>query len=209
MKLLFLLFSFLALFTLSSCQSNLVKNTHEFNQWLSNPENGCKIKKEVNDMIIEVKLLPPSYLALKEMEQSNGLKFDSLLSVYKNSTTFLMSFKPKEGHKGDDVMYKNVISYKEYVERALELNFDLESKVVLKSSNREFKPVLSSLENTYGLTKGRQVYIVFTDNVSKEELQNEDSLDFIYTDDEFKLGILHFEFDYNSIKNNLPKIDLK
>lgn len=209
MKFLSSVFLIILISFLTACQSNSVKDTQEYNQWLSNTENGCKVIKEVNDMIIEVKLLPYSYLALKEYEQDKNLKFDSLVSAYKNSTTFLIGIKPKDGHQGDDVMYKNISTYKEYIERANELNFDLESKIKLKTSIGEFQPVLSSLENTYGLTKGRKVYLVFADSNAKNELQNEKHYDLVYTDNEFKLGILHFEFDYSSIKNNLPQIDLK
>lgn len=161
-------------------------------------------------MIIEIKYLPSTYLALKELnEKSNQLEFDSLLKTYQNSTSFLLTFKPKEGHKGDDIMFKNVANYKEYIERAVDLNFDLENKLVLKTNVGNFTPVLSSLENTYGLTKGRQVYIVFADKNIKNEINNASVFDLVYTDDTYNLGILHFTFDFEKIKKNSPIIDLK
>ncbi|MCE3227868.1 MAG: hypothetical protein K0S32_2419 [Bacteroidetes bacterium] len=201
-------FPFLVLIlAFTCCKNKSISTASEYNNWLNDPENHCKLSREVNGMIIDVKYLPENYLALKESEGDRN-KFDSLSETYKGSTTFLISFKPKEGHKGDDVMFRNVEDYKAYIERSLELNFDLESKIVLKTTGDSYAPVLSSLENTYGLTKGRQVYLVFTEKTSKEEIKKSDVLDFIYTDDIYQLGILHFTFDHKTIRKSLPQIEL-
>ena len=204
------LFIFLVGIAFTHCKKMSISSSIEYNNWLNNIDNGCKVSKEVNGMIIEVKFLPSNYLALKEAESLGNLNsYDSLLKSYKDSNTFLFTFKPKEGHKGDDVMFKNVADYKDYIERSLELNFDLESKITLKTKNDSYSPVLSSLENTYGLTKGRRVYIVFTEKTPQKELQKSPVFDLIYTDDIYDLGILHFTFDNKKIKENLPQIELK
>lgn len=194
----------------STCGNKTVSNHIEYNKWLSNSENGCKVIKEVNGMIIEVKYLPINYLALKELDANRTTQqFDSLVKIYQYSTTFSITFKPKEGHQGNDVMFDGISDYKGYIERAMELNFDLESKIKLNANNQTYSPVLSSLENTYGLTKGRQVYLVFADKTQKGELEKSSTIDLVYADETYNLGILHFTFDYNAIKKNLPKIDLK
>lgn len=195
---------------LISCGDKTVTNHLEYNKWLSNSNNNCKVIKEVNGMIIEVKYLPAAYLALKELNENQSIEeYNSLLNSYKNSTTFSVTFKPKEGHTGNDVMFDGVRDYKEYIERAMELNFDLESKIKLKANGQHYTPVLSSLENTYGLTKGRQVFIVFADKTKQGELENSNSMDLVYQDETYNLGILHFTFDLNSIRKKLPKIELK
>jgi hypothetical protein len=204
----FIIASLALIFT--GCKNTTVSHAIEYNEWLNKSENACKVSKEVNGMIIDVKLLPQNYLALKESETKDGYnKYDSLLKTYEHSTTFLLTFKPKEGHKGNDVMFEGVENYSDYIERSTELNFELESKIVLKTNKGSFAPVLSSLENTYGLTKGRQVYLVFADKNLKNEIQNSDLLDLVYTDDIYNLGILHFTFNYEKIKRNLPQLDLK
>ncbi len=195
---------------LVSCTQHSVSSAKQFSAWINDESNGCKVSKEVNGMILEVKYLPPAFIALKDLEtsQSPRVTFDSLYNSYQYSTTFLLTFKPKDQEKGPDVMYKDVPDYKAYVERSMTLNFDLESKLMLKTDKDEYKPVLSSLENTYGLSKGRSVYMVFTAKARKEELDQAAFYDLVYTDDIYDLGILHFMFDYRSIKKHLPEVNI-
>ncbi|MBS1636296.1 MAG: hypothetical protein JST26_10290 [Bacteroidetes bacterium] len=186
-----------------------VSTVQEYSTWLNQKENGYIQEKEAGGMILQVKYLPATYLALKEFETKKGmLSFDSLLSAYKYSTTFLLSFRPKDAEKGEDVMLKDVTDYSEYVERSMTLNFDLESRLELKTSTDNYKPVLSSLENTYGLSKGRSIYMVFTAKTQRDELQKASYYDLVYTDDIYNLGILHFMFDLPAMQKHEPQIKL-
>ena len=193
----------------AGCKQSTVSTAHEYSEWFNKEENGCKVVRTVNNMNITVKLLPASFLALKEFESSQGkTTFEHLYDQYKDSKTFLISFNPDDQEKGADVMYKDVANYKEYVERSLTLNFDLESKIKLEAGKKEYTPVLSSLENTYGLSKGRDVYMVFAPTENRDELDKAPYFDFIYSDDLYQLGTLHFVFDNNKINSSLPGVQL-
>lgn len=206
-----LIVGLLPLLMMGCSSQSVVSSAKSYSSWLNNEKNGCKVTKEVNGMVLEIKYLPPSFLALKDLEsaQETGASYDSLLNAYQYSTTFLITFKPKDEENGQDVMFKDVTNYKEYIERSMTLNFDLESKINLKTNAGEYKPVLSSLENTYGLSKARNIYMVFTAKDKKNELIDADYFDLTYSDDIYSLGILHFIFDYKTIKKHLPIVDIK
>ncbi|MDP2387574.1 MAG: hypothetical protein Q8M29_14450 [Bacteroidota bacterium] len=199
-------------FTFIACGKK-INTVEEFNTFISNPDNGFKVSRSVNNVLVSVIYTPPEYVALKEME-SNGFtekpKYDSLLNLSKSYSSFVMILGPDESKDNkDDIMYKDLKNFKEYVERALTLNFDLESKVNLMADKMSYAPVLSSLENTYGLSKDRKVNFVFAPINKKDELEKVKKFDFVYSDESFDIGILHFEFDKNAIENNIPRIEIK
>lgn len=205
----YLFFFLLPTCLLLACKPSVIHTAKEYNIWLNKTENHCKVSKQVSDMVITMKYMPPEFLALKDYEATEkALSYDSLLRSYKNSVTFLMSFETKQGQAGEDVMYKNLSNYKQYLERSMTLNFDLESKVKLQGSFGACYPVLSSMENTYGLSKGRDVYLVFSSKEKKYDLSNEPYWDLVYEDDIYQTGILHFIFNPGDLKNKLPKITL-
>jgi hypothetical protein len=187
-----------------------IETLKEFNTFLSMPENGFKVTKSVNGVLITVIYMPPEYVALKEMESSGKIaqrSYDSLLRQNSASLSFIMILGPDESKNNkDDIMYKDLKDFKEYITRTMDLNFELENKVELITENNSFHPVLSSLENTYGLTKDRKINFVFTPSKEKHELENVKHFDFVYTDEMFDIGILHFEFDNSDLKNKLPEI---
>ena len=199
-------------FSLIACGKK-VSTVKEFNELISDPENGFKISKSVNKVLVSVIYTPPEYVALKEME-SNGFKeqskYDSLLKLSKLSASFIMILGPDESKDNkDDIMYKDLKNFKEYVERAMTLNFDLENKVKLTVETADYAPVLSSLENTYGLSKDRKINFVFTPMNKKDELEKAKDFDFVYSDETFDVGILHFEFNKEKVGNNIPQIEIK
>ncbi|MFL5763623.1 MAG: hypothetical protein ACJ77K_06745 [Bacteroidia bacterium] len=189
----------------SSCKQSIT-STADFNKYVNNPENGCQISRSINGVKMTVTYLPPQYVTLKEMEES-GLHgknvYDSLLHNNKASSYFLMTLAPVDDNSGD-IMYKGLKNYKEYAERAMTLNFDLEQQIVLQTDHGELSPVLSSLENTYGLTKDRKVDIVFSS--SEGDIINASHFDFTYSDETYGIGTVHFEYDKKNINENLPEV---
>lgn len=195
---------------LQACSGKKVSNAEDYSMYLNNEANGFKKSKKVGDMLISVKYLPVDFLALKDLDSDkNKKKYDSLINSYKSSTTFLLSFQTIKGQSGEDVMTKGIENFEQYVERTMTLNFDLESKTKIVVNNKEYTPVLSSLENTYGLSKSRNVYLVFADPSLNKELANANRVDFVYSDDLYNVGILHFGFDKKLLDKNLPQVDIK
>ncbi len=192
---------------LTACSTSHVKNSTEYLQWLNDEHNECCVTRVVNFMKVKVKYLPSQYLALKEYEASGKkLNYDSLVNYYQQSESFLVSFAPNDLEKGNDVMFDGISNYQEYVERVFTMNFDLESKFKLKTETEEYKPVLTSFENTYGLSKSRDVSIVFASKSKQQPLNASAYLDVSYNDEIYELGILHFVFNIKGIKKALPII---
>lgn len=149
-------------------------------------------------MELTMKYLPPEYLLCKELKDHPSYtqqQSDSLKEAFYHTHTFLMTIGPDEekGNKGD-VMTSGVSSYREYVEKVMNMNFAMEDRIVLKVGEDEYKPVLSTLENTYGLKNSRNIILVFAPSKNKDELNQKQDMDLVYTDDLFGMGILHFGF---------------
>jgi hypothetical protein len=196
----------LLLIALGSC-SKKIHTLNDFSSYLNEQDNSCKVSRAVNGVVVSVQYLPAEYRAMKEWEDSSSLKrlnYDSLLQYYSQSESFIVTFGPDEA-KGNqsDIMFDGVKNFQDYVERSMELNFDLENKVRLKAGDKEYAPVLSSLENTYGLSKDRKVNLVFATDRKKDQYY-----DFMYEDETFGVGTLHFGFDKEKIKDNMPEISI-
>lgn len=197
---------------LSSCKEE-IHTLSEFNQLINKEESGYKQMKSVNGVLVTVVYTPPEYIALKKMEAMNvksKVVYDSLLEENKWSASFVMVFAPDEskGNKSD-IMYDGISNFKEYAERALTLNFDMEKNVELRTPKSTYAPVLSSLENTYGLSKDRKVNLVFTPTSTKTELADAEHFDFVYSDETFEVGVLHFSFDKKKLQEQLPEITIR
>jgi len=207
-----LLIACIALFFAGCVAEKKITGLKEFNGWMKEPKNGLTMSRSVNGMIITVSYLTPEYNALKEME-AEGYKgkvtYDSLLAYYKTTASFIMTLAPDESKNNNgDIMYKGLKNFKEYVERAMSLNFDLENQVTLEADANIYAPSLSSLDNTYSLSTDRKVNFVFTPVNKKEELENATHYNFVYRDEQFDLGTLHFYFDKKNIEKNLPEISI-
>jgi hypothetical protein len=206
-KIFFLLLSI----TTIACRNNNVQSVTvtEYLKMLNNPDNGLVVTKKVNGLNISMKYLPAGYLVYKEQkEQSfNKAQADSIEKAYANSLTFLLTFSPDETKGNEtDVMFDGLKNYKEYVERDLAMNFDMEQKVILRAGKKAYKPVLSSMENIYSLNNGRSIILVFVPTDNKEEFNKMDDVDLTYTDDLFNVGILHFNFLTTNF-TKLPQIN--
>jgi hypothetical protein len=200
----------LLVIALGSCGKK-IKSLGDFSSYINEQDNGFKTSRAVNGVLISAQYLPPEYLALKGCRDSSLQKrssYDSLLQYYNQSTAFIITFGPDETKNNhNDIMFDNIKDFREYTQRSMELNFDMEEKVRLKTGDKEYTPVLSSLENTYGLSKDRKVNLVFTTAMDKE-FAGDRFYDLVYEDETFGVGTLHFHFDKEKMKANLPEISL-
>ncbi len=196
----------------SGCsETSSVANIEELNAWMKNAEE-LTITRSVNGVEVKVKYILPIYSAFKDLkryELSSQKSFDSLLTFYDNNATFIMTLGPDEttGTTGD-IMYKGVKNFKEYVLQAKHLNFDLEKQVSMETNEGNYYPALSSLDNTYSLTSNRNINFVFSPTKTKEELKNAKHFQFVYDDEVFELGTLHFYFDKEKIDSQTPKVSI-
>jgi hypothetical protein len=196
---------FLFVVLLFSCKKQQVNSVSDYSKYINNPDNGLVITRKVNGLQLSVKYLPSEFLEYKDQQGNSSTQ--SIKNVYQNTLTFLMTIGPDEekGNK-NDIMFNEISSYKEYTERLLSLNFEIDKSITLKAKDIELKPVLSNLENTYGLSKNRSIVIAFapTDE-QRKKIENADELEFTYSDELFDMGIMHFNFS-GSDMNHLPYI---
>lgn len=192
----------------SACNQSF-KSEQEFYKWLNDHDNGLITTRTTGSIKISVKYLAPEFLAYRELKQTNNytreLK-DSIVNVYKNSLTFLLAIGPDESKEDFDIMTTGVENIVEFNERVKKLNFEIGQFITLKTENGEYKPVLSTLENVYGLTNKRNIYIVFAPNEESKKLLCAQKLDLVFEDDIFLTGINHFKFDKKKL-DNIPHIN--
>lgn len=160
------------------------------------------IVKKSNRIIISVKYLSPKYLACKDAikykQESNKQYIDSLIKENSNVKHFVMKLE------GDstcgDIMFKDIFSYPEYRQRAEDLNFKIKEQIVLNTGDKEYYPVLASMENTYSMTSYRIIHIIFAPLVSKNELINCNKYELVFYDEQLGSGITHYNFSKKTIE---------
>lgn len=184
------------------------KTLEEYLHWLNNPKNNLVFIKYINGIEIKLKYLPPEYLTYLEEERDASVrgKRDSLLNTYRQGMTFLLTLGPDERKalKGD-IATQGVYSYEQFSERMETMNFKMSEHVKMKTDKGEYKPVLTTMENNYGLTKSRSIYIVFVPFQKDDKgIKEAESFDVIYEDTFFDLGKNHFIFTKKDIHNTPP-----
>ncbi|MGB0522467.1 MAG: hypothetical protein ACPGJS_05880 [Flammeovirgaceae bacterium] len=183
----------------------------DFQQWLSQEENGLIQQKKSNNLALTAKYLPPQYLALRDLsafEHPSKAVYDSLLETYTHSLTFLLTISPnKTKQAAGDIMYRGIKDYLAYKERVSQLNFGIKKYIRLHTKNKTFKPVLAAFDNTYSLVEHRSVYLVFTEDELESGFLDGEELDLVFNDEIFQTGINHFKFKREDILN-IPSIKI-
>ncbi|HET6243903.1 MAG: hypothetical protein H0V01_04455 [Bacteroidetes bacterium] len=171
---------------------------------MNNLENGLIKSKSINGIKVTAKYLPPEFLVYKDLkthDEFNTFLKDSLMEWYKFNHTFLLNIALDEENKNDmDVMRYGVKNYEEYKEKFISMNFDLTDFISLKIKDKKLSPVLINLENVYGLSKDRNVHLVFTTD-EKTNYTDFEELDLVYNDEIFETGINHFVFQKKDIES--------
>ncbi len=176
---------------LDSCKPfKKINNVDDIHSYISNEDNGLLIEKMVNNLTVRIQYLPNEYLSLKESKIMDS-SYDSLLKLYKNSYSFLMTIEPNEK--------SNVASIKEWNEPST-MNFIFPAQISMIIDNSTYKPVLFNAEETYNLKEKRVFNIVFA-QASKEDsvFSNAKELTIKLMDEYFGLGTMYFEFNKKDI----------
>ena len=197
---------------LFACGSSGEVNSEEaYVKWLNNEKNGLIKTKYIGELKLTVKYLPPDYVVYREVK-SGSKKYskeekEKMLAEAKNTRTFILTIGPDERKKGTgDIMFYNVKGEEDYTFRAEALNYNMDKYVYIGTGKISHAPKLHVLENTYGLTTHRDVYLVFADDDEKKDLLKADTLDFVFNDEIFGTGISHFSFSRKDL-NNVPAIN--
>lgn len=197
----------LIIVVLLGCQESF-NNEQEMFSYLNNPENGLVKEKNINGIKLKVKLLPTDFLTYKELRKEQAYtkeikqqKFDSYDSTY----VFVLNIGPSD-EQDFSIQHLGITNYQEYKQRVLDMNFEITEFVKVKANNKEYMPVLSNMENVYGLSKSRNIYLVFAPDDINDDLLTSEKLDFVFNDEIFHTGINHFVFNRKDILK-IPKIE--
>lgn|GEM_PF-1176552 len=143
----------------------------DFTRWINDPDHGMVKDVYVNGLHISIKHLPTDYLVRSEVSKIlhtnkefplTSSTIDSIRGLYTESMTFVLGIGPDERkEKGGDVMFRDITSYPEFVQRAMNLNFEMDKFVSMRVGSSQYAPVLTNLENTYGLNTARSIVLVF------------------------------------------------
>jgi hypothetical protein len=191
-------------FTTGCAKMQKIDTLPVYLHWLNKAENGLVKIRYINGIELKAKFLPAEYRAYNELNGSSeytARQKDSIMEIYKNSICIMLTIGPDERErKGGDIMTRSVATYKEYASRVNDMNFKMEEYIKLKAGAEEFRPVLSSMENVYGLDVGRNILLVFVpDKKGPNPLLSAENLDFVYADELFDLGTNHFLFSRKDI----------
>lgn len=173
----------------------------EYMNYINDEDNGLVLKKYVNHLELTLKYLPADYLVARELKGDTSFtdkQRDSVLESYSHNLTFVLSINPDE-REGEsiiqDVLFFNLQNKEEYTKRMMYLNFDIKHNLKLyRDSTTEYSPAITNMENNYGLSKGRNITIVFTPLKSKEEFKNSKTLTVEWDDEVFETGRHYFKF---------------
>ncbi|MCE2504359.1 MAG: hypothetical protein J4G05_09930 [Chlorobi bacterium] len=185
----------LSLFIISACSEHIPDDPVEYQALLDDPESGMSKEKVVEDVRLQMQYMPPQFLAFKEAE-SRDEDYDKVLEHYQHGMSFVLQVDMKEG--GQDIMGKDVQGYDDYRERVALLNFDIKNYVRLETTDTVIEPVLGTMENTYGLARGRKLIVVFPGD-PESILRGSDRFDIIFDDPLFGTGINRFSYRTSDI----------
>ena len=190
-----------ALAALWGCGDHHVDSIEEYSAWLNDPAHHLVQSKVINGLQLTVKYLPPEYMAYQDIRNSTNSSAwyrDSIIALYRSNVHFLLSIGlDGEERRNADVMTSGVGSYPEFARRVLDMNFDMENHILLKTRGGECRPVLAVMENTYGIKGRRDIVVAFSPAAG--DLKNTDEMDFVLYDEIFGTGISHFVFQKNNM----------
>lgn len=206
---LFLLATGLA-FLMMGCQVKEFSTPEEFYSWINEPGHGLMKEKFANATHIKVNYLPQDLQVMKEVKSrtnEEGISLEEIRQNYSHGQSFVLTLGPdtRDGKKGGDIVLRGARSYKDYKDRLLELNYELEPLITLKAGNLELQPALSNLENVFGMSESRKVNLTFVaSNAREDSILNNSDLELIFDDRIFRTGLNRFVFKKADI-NKIPK----
>ncbi|EAY24031.1 hypothetical protein M23134_03329 [Microscilla marina ATCC 23134] len=185
----------------AGCQAS-IDSQRALYQWVHNPANGMVKSKEVGLYRLTMKYLPPELQASRGLARQSAQQVAGLLKSGRDNLTFVLNLSLVSPSGGQDIMYQEVSSYAAYKKRALDMNFNMAKYIAIKADGKEISPSIAHLENTYSLTQGRNIVLVFD---RKQVPQSAQKLDITFTDQLFGTGIHHFVFHQKDL-DNLPQV---
>lgn len=194
--------------TLLSCTKTF-KSLEEYTGYLADETNGLLVTKTSGGLAFKMKYLPPEVLTLRELKKENSQDVEKIMASYQDNFTFVLSIEPTPDAKQiEDIMYLGVASMEDYQERVHKMNFEFHHYLSIKIDDDLIYPVLTQMENSYSLEKGRRIILVFSNDQINQVVEQNQDLKIEYNDHVFLTGIHKFLFKSEDIKR-VPKLNLE
>lgn len=184
----------------TACNRNAEMESKGYYQYLNDPENGLLKSNETSQYKITLKYLPVDYLVYKDCKDiisPTTKDVDSLRNLYKENLSFLLMIEPAGVNKSLDVLKDNTSNYAEYKQKFETVNFGIADYVEVNVADTKYKPEIYTVENVYGLTSGKKIFLVFPQ--AGKKLKENAQCEFSFYDDIFNTGIHHFIIEQKDI----------
>lgn len=167
------------------------------------PAHGLVCTRSTNGITTTVRIVPAELCALQDLAQDSCAgKLPELLAQQRQQLRVIVELAPDTAHFQGDVMTYGSHDLESYLDNAFRLNFGWEEMAELRCGDRVYTPVLSTLENTYGLSKTRNVMLVFAPTAKGDDaLSTAKDLDIVLNNTVFSTGIQHFRFSRTDLSN--------
>ena len=200
-----LTFHLIVIIFFTSCKQSF-KDINQYYHWMDDKENGLVIKRSSGDKELTMKYLAVPYLVyndVKDIENPSKVLIDSLTRVYSNSRNFLLTIRSTSHN--EDIMLEGVTNEMEYNQKNLVMNFGISEYLTLKTDiGNSYFPALVNMENTYGLQKHKNFYIVFAPmDENEKDIMTSQTLDVVFDDRIFSTGINHFLFEKEKLDQEI------
>ncbi len=194
---LFLMALVFSLMLIFGCEMEKEMFEPELVQYLSDPENGLVKTRQYDQVVWQLKLMPGAFQQVNQDLEAG--------EAHGNSLHMMLTVSSGTAYKASDVMMTEIGSYEGYADRMIRLNFRISEMVQLHIGDRVFLPVLSNMENTFGLSEDRKIHIVFASTTFPKQLSDFPEMDLVLNDQVFDSGISHFVFLKDHLKR-IPKL---
>jgi hypothetical protein len=188
---------------LSACQRPAKVDAAFLSTYGRDPDHGLFGSRTTNGVVTTVRIVPAALCALQEFNSDScGPGLLQLLKEQREQLRVIVELAPDTTHFRGDIMTYGSHDLRSYLDNAFQLNFGWEDMAELHCGTRVYKPVLSTLENTYGLTKTRNVMLVFAPAEKGDtEFGTSPDLDIVLDNTVFGTGIQHFRFSRTDLSN--------
>lgn len=185
----------LAVALLYGCGSD---NANPYLEKLNDPDNGLMKSVAAKGIRFTMKYLPPEYQLDQQHRDPSTRATDSSGAGYRSSLSFLLSIAPEDEEHGDDIMLRDVSSPEGLTSRSIDLNFAIREMLVARYDGKDVAAVLATMENVYGLSKKKDVMVVFPR--LQDHWKADGDLELIFDDRVFHTGNHHFRFRIHDLE---------
>lgn len=186
---------------IASCSQNSFYSPKEYLRFINEPGNGFVKTREYDQINFKVKYLSPDFFVSNEFMNQNpdcSKLNDSIYNLYRRTRSFVLTISTSKENDAD-VMVQGIASEEEYRDRFDFMNFNIGNYIYLKTAKNKYYPSLTNLENVYGLSKNRNINLVFSPVAINDDLTESDEYELVYEDVIYNTGVSHFTFKKSDI----------